>query len=247
MGLVAGDLLGRSFTAGVCVIRAWKKDNYYFSQISIKQFKTLGKKYIDFPKYILPDQLINSLGVSIPVLFIGAYFNNTEVGYYSMTMQILSIPISVVSRAVRDVFRQRANEDYIKYANCISIYKRLLVRITLIGAIATLAVIAILPAVFAFVLGDKWRIAGQSSQILLPMMTLNFIAMSLSGVFIVVRKMKISMYWQMYYTAITILSLVVGFFIFNTITATLLCFVIGRSSAYILYIFLSYKYSLGAK
>lgn len=244
-GLVAGDLLGRTYSAGTCVYRAWGKDKDVFSGVSVKQFKALSKKYIDFPKYTLPDQLINSIGISIPVLFIGAYFNSTEVGYYSMTMQILSLPISVISRAVRDVFRQRANEDYMNHGNCISIYKRLLLRLTLLGAIATVAVIAVLPWLFAFVLGQQWEIAGRYSQILLPMMTVNFIAMSLSGVFIVVRKMKISMYWQMYYTAITIVSLLVGFFIFKTVTATLICFAVGRGSAYLLYIFLSYKYSKG--
>lgn len=244
-GLIAGDLLGRAYSAGACVYRAWGKDKDVFSRVSIKQFKVLSKKYIDFPKYILPDQLINKIGIFIPVLFIGVWFNSTEVGYYSMTMQILSLPISVISRAIYDVFRQRANEDYVNHGNCISIYKRLLVRLTFVGTIATLAVIAVLPWIFAFVLGQQWEIAGQYSQVLLPMMTLNFIAMSLSGVFIVVRKMKISMYWQMYYTAITIFSLMIGFFIFKTMMATLLCFAIGRSSAYLLYIFLSYKYSKG--
>jgi len=242
-GLITGDLLGRTISAGACVYRAWGKDKTVFSQVSVKQFKTLSKKYIDFPKYTLPDQLINSIGISIPVLFIGAYFNNTEVGYYSMTMQILSLPISVISRAVRDVFRQRANEDFIKNGNCISIYKRLLIRLLPLGAIATIAVVFILPWLFAFVLGDQWKIAGEYSQILLPMMTLNFISMSLSGVFIVVRKMKISMYWQIYFTVITIISLLVGFFFFFNMKITMLCFAIGRGSAYLLYIFLSYIYS----
>lgn len=244
-GLIAGDLLGRTFSAGTCVYRAWVKDKTVFSQVSVKQFKELSKKYIDFPKYTLPDQLINSIGVSIPVLFIGAYFNNVEVGYYSMTMQILSIPISVIGRAVRDVFRQRANEDYVKHGNCITIYKRLLVRLVVLGAVATIPIIFILPWSFTFVLGKQWEMAGEYSQILLPMMTLNFISMALSGVFIVVRKMKISMYWQMYYTAITIISLLIGFFIFKTMYMTILCFAVGRGSAFILYIILSYIYSKG--
>ena len=246
-GLVVGDLLGRTFSAGTCVYRAWRIDRSVLSKISTKQFKVLSKKYIDFPKYLLPDQLINTLGVAIPVLFIGVYFNSTEVGYYSMTMQVLSLPISLISRAVRDVFRQRANEDFVKHGNCISIYKKLLVRLTLLGLIGSFAIIAFLPSIFGFVLGQQWEIAGQYSQILLPMMTLSFISMSLSGVFVVVRKMKISLLWQIYYTAITVTSLLIGFFIFKTMMGTLLCFAVGRGSAYLLYIILSYKYSKGSK
>jgi O-antigen/teichoic acid export membrane protein len=242
-GLVVGDLLGRTFSAGTCVYRAWKIDGSVFSKISLKQFKALSKKYIDFPKYMLPDQLINTIGVAIPILFIGIYFNSTEVGYYSITMQILSLPISLISRAVRDVFRQRANEDFVKHGSCISIYKKLLVRLSLLGLFGTFVIISFLPSIFGFVLGQQWEIAGQYSQILLPMMSLSFISMSLSGVFVVVRKMNISLLWQIYYTAITVISLLVGFYIYKTMLGTLLCFAVGRGSAYLLYIFLSYKYS----
>lgn len=244
-GLVVGDLLGRTFSAGTCVYRAWSKDKEVFSQVSFKQFKLLSRKHIDFPKYILPDQLINQLGGALPILFIGAYFNSSEVGYYSMTMQILSLPVGLIGQAVRGVFRQRANEDFLKHNSCNTIYKRLLIRLTLLSFTVGVIVIAFLPWVFSLVLGEQWGIAGEYSQILLPMIMLSFISMSLSGVFIVVGKMKISLYWQMFYTAITIISLLVGFFIFKTLTGSLICFAIGRGSAYLVYIFLSYKYSKG--
>jgi O-antigen/teichoic acid export membrane protein len=244
-GLIVGDLIGRTFSAVTCIYRAWTKDKEVFSQVSPKEFKTLSKKYIDLPKFILPDQLINKIGVVLPVLFIGVYFNSIEVGYYSMTMQVLSLPIGVIGNAVRDVFRQRANEDYLKNNSCTSIYKRLLIRLTFISVIGSIAIIAFLPWIFTLVLGEQWRMAGLYSQILLPMIMLSFISMSLSGVFIVMRQMKASMYWQIYYTVITIVSLFVGFFIFKTLTGTLLSFAIGRGSSYLLYIFLSYKYSKG--
>ena len=244
-GLIVGDLIGRTFSAVTCIYRAWTKDKDVFLQVSPKEFKTLSKKYIDLPKFILPDQLINKIGGALPVLFIGVYFNSTEVGYYSMTMQVLSLPIGVIGNAVRDVFRQRANEDYLKSGSCISIYKRLLIRLIFISVMGSIAIIAFLPWIFTLVLGEQWRMAGLYSQILLPMIMLSFISMSLSGVFIVVRKMKISMYWQIYFTVITIVSLLVGFFIFKTLIATLFCFAIGRGSSYLLYIFLSYKYSKG--
>jgi O-antigen/teichoic acid export membrane protein len=86
----------------------------------------LAKRYVEFPKYSLPAQLLNTIGGSLPVLLIGAYFNSMEVGYYAMTMNVLGVPISVISIAIRDVFRQRANEEYIKTGSCLKIYKRLL-------------------------------------------------------------------------------------------------------------------------
>ena len=77
------------------------------------------------------------------------------------------------------------------------------------------------------------------------MITLSFISMSLSGVLIITNKMKISMYWQIYYVLSTVISLFIGFFFFRSIKMVLICFVIGRCSAYILYILLSYRFSKG--
>jgi hypothetical protein len=94
-------------------------------------------------------------------------------------------------------------------------------------------------------LGEQWRIAGVYSQILLPMMAIDFISFSLSGVLIIAEKMKIVIYYQIYYLGITIISLLLGCIVFQEIKTALICFAIGRSSAYLLDIFLSYRYSKG--
>lgn len=244
-GLIWGDFLGRTFSAGTCVYRALKHDKIVFEKIDRRQYKILAKKYHHFPKYNMPDQLLSSIGVAMPVFLLGAFFNSSEVGYYAITMNVLSIPISIISLAVRDVFRQRANEDYLKKGNCIGIYKKLLYRLSVVAIAASLGVYFILPNLFSFVLGEKWMISGKYAQILLPMIVVDFIAMSLSGVFIVTQKLKASLLWQVYYVTITIISLLLGCLLFKTVKATLFCFAIGRSSAYLLYIYLSYKFAKG--
>lgn len=244
-GLIGGDLIGRYISAGTCIFRTLKKDRIEFSKVSYKHMRVMARKYIEFPKFTLPDQLLSTIGGSIPVLFIGAYFNNSEVGFFAMTMNILSVPISVISIAVKDVFRQRANEEYIKNGNCTVIYLQLLKFIIKLGVSGSLLLFFFLPSIFSLVLGKQWQIAGEYSQILLPMVLLSFISMSLSGVLIITGKMKVSMYWQIYYVLITILSLFIGLFFFKNIKITLVCFAVGRSSAYLIYIMLSYKYSKG--
>ncbi len=244
-GLIVGELIGRSISAGTCIYRALKKDKREFLQISFKQIRISAKKYIEFPKYIMPDQLLSQIGGALPILFIGFYFNSVEVGFYGMTLMVLTAPMNIISSSVRDVFRQRANEDYMKYGNCITIYKRLFKNLSLIGLIGLFGLFFILPNLFSIVLGKQWQISGVYSQILLPMIILSFISMSMSGVLIITGKMKISMYWQIYYVVITLIALLIGVYLFNSVLMTLLCLTIGRGSAYIIYIILSYKYSKG--
>jgi len=244
-GLVLGDLTGRIISASGCVFRALRKDRVEFFQMSFKQMRLLANRYLEFPKLTLPAQVINTIGGSLPVLLIGAYFNSIEVGYYAMTMFVLSVPISVISLAIKDVFRQRANEEYIKTGSCIEIFRKLLRILTFVGVLGSIIIFFLLPGLFSIVLGEKWRIAGEYSQILLPMIAINFVCTSLSGVLIITKKMKEVIYLEIYYTGITIISLLLGCIVFQDIKAVLICFAIGRSTSYLLYVFLSYRYSKG--
>lgn len=244
-GLVIGDLIGRVFSAGGCIFSALRKDKSDFIQMSHKRMRVLAKRYIEFPKFIFPGQLLNTIGGQLPVLIIGSFFNSREVGYFSMTMSVLSVPISVISNAIRDVFRQRANEEYQKRGNCVHIFVRIIKKLAIWTALGCLILYFTLPTIFSLVLGDQWRTAGEYSKILCPMIALSFICDSLSGIFIITNKMKIALFWQMYYVGITILSLFVGYAFIQNIRATIICFAIGRCSAYLLDIYLSYRYSKG--
>ena len=244
-GLVVGDLLGRIISAGSCFIRGYKQDKSEFYDLSLYKMQLLAKQFKKFPIYILPAELLSTIGGSLPVFMIGAYFNSAEVGYYAMTMNLLSIPISVISRALRDVFRQRANEEYIKTGKCVILYLKLFRILLISSTIGSLIIVFVLPTIFIIVLGGQWRSAGEYSQILLPMMAIDFISISLSGILLVTQKMKIEFFWQLYYFGITITSLLVGALVFQDIRACLISFSIGRSTAYLLYIYLSYKYSKG--
>lgn len=243
-GLVVGDLIGRIFSATGCIVRALKKDREYF-HFSFNRLKYLAKRYKDFPKINLPAQLLNIVGFSLPIFFISAYFKSAEVGYFAVMMDAFVLPESIISSSIRDVFRQRAYEEFVRTGRCFEIYKRLLILMFLFGTIGAIILFFILPDIFSIIMGQQWRMSGEYAQILLPMMVLDFIAMSLSSVLIIVEKLRIILFWQIYYVGITILSLVMGLSIFHDIKACLICFSIGRSSAYLIHIYLTFKYSKG--
>jgi O-antigen/teichoic acid export membrane protein len=245
-GLIMGDLIGRAISSFGCVASAIRNDRSDFTDISITRIKTLFNQFAEFPKFTMPAQLLNTLGISIPVFFIGVYFDNTELGYYAMTMAVLSVPVSVISNAVRDVFRQRANEEYNNSGSCIKIFSKVFFRLVVFALAGCFLIIFFLPSIFSIILGEPWRIAGEYSQILCPMVAFSFVSTSLGGVLIIAKKMKIGLYWQIYYVTITILALTVGSLLFHNIKITLLLFALGRISAYSLDIILSYKYAKGS-
>ncbi len=246
-GLVWGDLVGKLVSAVSCVYRAFKSDNFYFSKIKFRKFKSLAKKYNNFPKYLMTDQILNNIGGSIHIFFVSIYFDNKELGYLSMAMTFLTVPVTVISSAIKDVFRQKANNEFIQTGSCRPTYLRLLKPITLFSLIFFSILFFILPSSFLFVLGNQWQKTGVYAQILVPMFITNFISMSLGGVLIIANKIKISLVWQLFTIFMSASSFIIGIHIYNDITITIILFMIARSISYILYGYLSYYFAIDKK
>ena len=246
-GLVVGDVGGRIISAGFCVFRALEKDAATFKKISVTQAKKLTKEFIEFPKFIMPGRLLNMVGQQLPVLFLGIYFHTVEVGYFSMAMLAFFAPVSMISFAIRDVFRQRANEEFKNTGSCRTIYMKIIKILLVMAIVGMPLVIVLLPAIFSIFLGEQWNTAAHYAQILTIPTLLSFVSVPLFDVLIIANKLRINFLWQVYYAFITFLSLLIGCVVYENVIIALYCFAIGRSSAYLLSIILSHYYAKGRK
>jgi O-antigen/teichoic acid export membrane protein len=244
-GLVIGDLFGRIISSAGCIFRALKNDRAEFLNFSFNRVVILVKQYTDFPKYSLPDQLLDTLNSQLPTLMIAYFFMSTEVGYYSMAGNLLSVPASVIAVAIRDVFRQRANEEWVKNGNCKNIYNETVRMMVYIIIPASILLIIVLPDLFSLVLGKNWRIAGIYARILIANEAILFIFHVVAAVFIIANKMKVSLIWQVFSVLITVISLCIGCLIFKDIKLALICYVIARCIANLSRFYLTYSFSKG--
>ena len=244
-GLIIGEILGRFISATACIYHSLKKDYLLFLSPSFRQIRFLIFRYAECPKYVMPAQLLNTVGGEIPVFVLGALFNATELGYYSMACMILSLPSSIISLAVRDAFRKKANDIYKTNGECHNIYTKTLSVLMFISFIGFSIFYLIAPDLFAFVLGKEWTKAGIYARILCPMVAISFVSEVGFSMFIIAEKMKAILWWQTDYLILTIISLSIGILFFNTMEAVLTCLVIGRCIIHLTSIFMSRKFSLG--
>ncbi len=242
-GLILGDLLGRVISAIICLIRIWQKDYFVFSNIKLAEIKSMPTKYINFVKLYLPDQFLNLIGGSLHVFVIGIFFSSKDLGYFSLAASILTVPVTVISSAIKDVFRRRAYQDYSETGSCRFLYVKLLLPIALFSIILSIPTYYLLPKGFLLFFGENWVRAGLFAQILLPMFVSNFISMSLGGVLVVSQKYTISLLWQVATIVFSIIAFFIGIYIYNDLEWMLFYFMIARTVAYILYIILSYYYA----
>ena len=246
-GLLVGDLVGSAISAAGCVVRALYHDGNTFRQTRWAEMRRCAVKFKEFPKYTMPGQLLNTIGQAIPILLITAFFSKDEVGQFSMAMTIFAIPINVISTALRDVYRQRANEEYRQRGECLASFDRLLKLLLLLGGAGLLLFVWFLPWLTQLFLGAQWLPAGQYAQILAPAMVLSLVAGPLSGIFIVTEKLRAFFYWQVIYVVTTLVSVLVGGWLLGTMEATLILFAVLRGVAYLISILMTRRYAKGIR
>jgi len=244
-GLIIGDMIGRVFSAAICVFRAVRKDTAAFKEVSVVRMKKLVKEFIEFPKYIMPGRLLNEIGKRLPVFFLGFYFNSDEVGYFAMTTLVLYAPVGMISLAIKDVFRQRANEDFKNNGNCRTFFIEILKILSIVAVIGSVVLIFCLPFIFSIFVGKQWDTAAYYAQILTIPILLSFVSTPLFDVIIIANKLKFNFLWQIYYVLITILSMWVGCVFYNSVEVSIYFLAIGRSSAYLISIILSFYCAKG--
>ena len=244
-GLVIGDVTGRVFSAGACIFKALQKDFHAFKEISFVRMKQLAKEFIEFPKFILPARLLNELGKQLPIFFLGFYFSSTEVGYYAMATLVLYSPVVMISSAIRDVFRQRANEYYQKSGSCRRFYLKNLKTLSIVAVLGSVTLIFCLPFIFSIFVGNQWDTAAYYAQILTIPTFLSFISAPLFDVIIIANKLKYNFLWHLFYVLIACVGLWIGAFFYHDVVIAILFLAIGTSLAHLLSIFLSFHFSKG--
>lgn len=242
-GFVAGDVVGKLTAAVRCAIVVPKRDRPYLHIHTIARVRAAARRYARVARFTLPDQLINILGGSIHVLFFSAAFGTEQLGYVAIVLSLMYVPVTVVSSAVKDVFRQRASVEYDSEGTCRPTYRRLLLPISLLGVVGFGSLYVVAPALLPLVLGPGWEVAGEYTRILVPLFFFNFVSMSLGGVLVIAQRTDVSLAWQIANLVLTSGALLVGTVVLRDIVAALWCYSLVRAFVYVLYMALSYHYA----
>ncbi|GKV57404.1 polysaccharide biosynthesis protein [Sporosarcina sp. NCCP-2222] len=203
----------------------------------------VGKEYNEFPKYAMITHSTEALSANIPSFLLSKFFGTQFTGYYSLTTRTISLPLSLIGKAVGDVFLSTASKLYREQGECKELYKKTFKVLALIPIIPFVLMLFFAEELFSFVFGEEWGIAGTYTKILLPALYLQFISNPLSHMFVIAKKIKIEFLIQFIILILSILAFVVGYFYFKSSLTSLLMFSGVLVLKYIIFIVLSYKFS----
>ncbi|PNG00560.1 MULTISPECIES: lipopolysaccharide biosynthesis protein [Stutzerimonas] len=214
-GLVAGQITGQVLATGVMARLIWREDHALIRALRPLRCLALGKRYINFPKYLIVAHGFNTASGQMPVLLLGALFSTSAAGFFTLTQRVMAAPMSLIANALGDVFRQEASQAYIQQGNCRAIYKKTFKRLLLISVAPFTTFFFVAPALFAWIFGEQWRVAGEYAQILTPMAFFQFITSPLSAMYMIAEKQKIDLLWQVCLLCLVVASFLVGGALFS--------------------------------
>lgn len=237
-GLLAGQLigLGTGLVSATWLLRpprprlAWRLDGAAHTYLM---------RHHKFWSFSLPSNLLNALVGQLPLFLIGMRHGAVAAGLYALTQRVLAAPISLLAASVLEVFKRESVHEFQTLGNCQQAYRYTFRALTILGLGPALLLLLFSPQLFAAVFGENWRPAGELAQILAPLCFLNFIASPLSYVFFVAGKQKVDLIWQVVLFCMTLCAF--GFP--DTLRQSVLCYAIGYSALYIVYLHMSYQIS----
>ncbi|MEA3477931.1 MAG: oligosaccharide flippase family protein [Bacteroidota bacterium] len=189
-GLIAGYIIGQFVGAIVLAWSAIRNPGDLRKAYSKKIIKDNARKYSRFLKINTPHAFVDTMQEQVIVYTVICFFSKTILGSYSFAFRILKAPVGLIGNSMYQVFYQKASraleEGQALRPMVLKIYRNLF----LIGFPFFLLVFIFAPGIFDFMFGDKYRVAGEIAQIILPWLFLNFLVMPVTCVAVILNRQQ---------------------------------------------------------
>lgn len=196
LGLILGQLFGQLLSTLFLAKSLPRDERRLFRRISLKRMSCVSRRYIGYPKYMVPGQAMSVGATEMPLLLLTVFFGAGVAGFYSLAQRIMAAPLSLVASAVGDVYRQKAAGQYASEGECLDIFLGSLKRLVLFAFLPMLPVLLFGPWLFAFVFGDSWRVAGEVASVLAVLVFFQTLSSPLSSTVLFAGWLHLDSLWQ---------------------------------------------------
>ena len=101
LGLIVSTVIA-NLMASINLMHAFLSDFKNFKyRTNASKIKKMAFEYRDFPFYSASGNMINALSMGLPVLLLSNYFGVAVAGAYAFSERILSAPMGLILRALR--------------------------------------------------------------------------------------------------------------------------------------------------
>lgn len=159
LGLVAGQAVGQLSSLGVMWAAA-RRDLRAPLKTTVRRLKVVASRYRDFPKFNVPQAVLDAASQQLPVVVLGTMFGSGPVGWFWFTHRIFQLGTELVGQSVRQVLLHRISEGIRTGAAMGPLFKRVSGALTLMSVLPAVVLCLWGPWIFSTVFGDDWYGAG---------------------------------------------------------------------------------------
>ena len=176
IGLIGGLVVGRF--AGIVALA--RRARLRLRHVDVRECLQQAKEWYRFPLYTAWGSLINVFGSKAPPILLSRFFVPDIAGYFSLTLRVLSLPSSLVGKAIGQVFYPLVAEKEGEEQEQKEMVERT-ATILLLIALPIFATVGLLgPTLFTWVFGPSWEVSGEYAQYLAPWLALSLVSSPLS-------------------------------------------------------------------
>ncbi|MCF2857416.1 oligosaccharide flippase family protein [Pseudoalteromonas sp. SMS1] len=250
LGLIYSFIISRAFSCFKMLSSAqWSEQikRLKAKRVLSRKNAFLIKRFRKYPVYSVPSEALDIYTKQMPIFLMGLFSGAYAVGLFALVDRVLSKPLSIVGRAVALPFRGEAVKRYNEQGSCRPIVLKVLLVLTAMSIVPFCILYFYAESLFGLVFGEEWKKAGEFAKLLVPIFFFQFITSPITFVFHIAGKQQVDFYIHIFMVIILTSCFLVGYQVYDNELLALQLYSVAYSFIYILYIYLSIKFSVNTK
>lgn len=185
--LILAEMAGYCTTLIFLLIVFHKKAKFGFRIASFQQLKEILASKAVFLKYDIPAAMLNYFSSSIAVFLLAMFYDTRVVGYYALGYSMLRLPMTLMGKAIGDVFYKNAADIGDKMELLRKSASNVVIQLFSFGLLPMASIFFFGDVIFSFAFGKHWIIAGQYAQIISTWTLVWFISSPISNLYYILK------------------------------------------------------------
>ena len=165
LGLLSGYLVSQ-ISGSMFLVRQLKYSfRHYGKAVRFSRICVVAKRYLGFPLYRFPSQILLGLATQLPILFIAALYDPATTGQFALAMTALSLPLNLIGRTMAQAYYGEVSnvrkDPKLVWEISVSVQRRLI----FLGIPFAIFLSLYAESIFSIVFGDRWSMAGRFTEI----------------------------------------------------------------------------------
>lgn len=193
-GMILGQLFSNFF--GNLRMFLTLKGRIHRRMFRVKFLLEVARKNAQYPKYMLPSGLANSLTMNLTPLTISMAYSVSDAGLYGMVNRVLGLPLTMISNSVSQVFLKQASMDKENKNNLDKTFQNVAKWLAIIGIVPFGVLFLFGDPILPFFLGAEWKGTATLLKLVIPLFAVRFVVTPLTSSAIALGKQKATLLWQ---------------------------------------------------